>query len=104
MFTKDELLTNATIYWATQTITSSTRLYYEVSHPVASRTLGRVEVPTAAAIFPRDVSMVPRPWAEAYYNITRWTEMARGGHFAALEQPDLLVDDLRAFFRDLRTP
>ena len=102
VFTKDELLTNATIYWVTQTITSSTRLYYEVRHPTASRTLGRVEVPTAAAIFPHDVSMVPRPWAEAYYNITRWTEMAHGGHFAALEQPDLLVDDLRAFFRDLR--
>ena len=103
VFTKDELLTNATIYWATQTITSSTRLYYEARHATSAGTLGRVEVPTAAAIFPHDVSMVPRPWAEAYYNITRWTEMAHGGHFAALEQPDLLVDDLRAFFRDLRT-
>ena len=102
-FTKDELLTNATIYWATQTITSSTRLYYEVRHATPSGTLGRVEVPTAAAIFPYDVSMVPRPWADAYYNITRWTEMPHGGHFAALEQPDLLVDDLRAFFSDLRS-
>ena len=101
-FTKDELLTDATIYWVTETITSSTRLYYEVSHARPSGPLGRVEVPTAAAIFPLDVSMVPRPWAEAHYNITRWTEMARGGHFAALEEPELLVDDLRAFFRDFR--
>ena len=102
VFTKDELLTNATIYWVTQTITSSTRLYYEVGHATPSGPLGRVEVPTAAAIFPRDVSMVPRPWAEASYNITRWTEMAHGGHFAALEQPELLVEDVRAFFRNLR--
>ena len=103
-FTKDELLTDATIYWATETITSSTRLYYEVSHTRPSGPLGRVEVPTAAAIFPLDVSMVPRPWAKAHYNITRWTEMAHGGHFAALEEPELLVDDLRAFFRALRAP
>ena len=103
VFTKDELLVNATIYWVTQTITSSTRLYYEVRHAPSSAPLGRVEVPTAAAIFPFDVSLVPRPWAETYYNITRWTEMEHGGHFAALEQPELLVRDLREFFRSLRS-
>jgi pimeloyl-ACP methyl ester carboxylesterase len=54
------------------------------------------------ALFPGDLSSPPREWAERSYNVQRWTEMPRGGHFAALEEPDLLVEDVRAFFRDLR--
>ena len=61
-----------------------------------------MQVPSAIAIFPKDLSQPPREWAERSYNVQRWTEMPRGGHFAALEEPDMLVDDLRAFFRDLR--
>ena len=102
IFTRDELLTNITIYWVTQTITSSTRMYYESQHASSAMSLGRVEVPTAGAIFPQEVYFSPRKWVEAQYNLTRWTEMPRGGHFAALEQPELMVDDLRAFFQDLR--
>ena len=102
IFTRDELLTNITIYWVTQTITSSTRMYYESRHASSAMSLGRVEVPTAGAIFPQEVYFSPRKWVEAQYNLTRWTEMPRGGHFAALEQPELIVDDLRAFFQDLR--
>ena len=102
IFTRDELLTNITIYWVTQTATSSARLYYESRHAPTSRPMGRIEVPTGAAIFPSELFISPRPWAEAQYNITHWTEMPRGGHFAALEQPELLVEDLRAFFRPLR--
>ena len=101
-FTKDELLTNVTIYWATQTITSSTRIYYESRHTPSSRPLGFIEVPTGGAIFPAEITIPPRAWAEAAYNITRWTEMPSGGHFAALEEPELMVDDIRAFFRELR--
>ena len=99
-FSKDELLTNITLYWATQTAASSARIYYEnrVAGPVA----GRVTVPTACALFPKEITTPPRRWVEARYNLTRWTEMPRGGHFAAMEQPDLLVGDIRAFFRDLR--
>ena len=102
-FTKDELLTNIMIYWATQTITSSTRLYCESFRgqrfgPAA----GRVEAPTACAIFPKELARLPRKWAEQSYNITRWTEMPSGGHFAALEEPALLVEDIRAFFRTVR--
>jgi pimeloyl-ACP methyl ester carboxylesterase len=63
---------------------------------------GKVTVPTACALFPMDITTPPRRWVEARYNLTRWTEMPRGGHFAAMEQPDLLVGDIRAFFRDLR--
>jgi len=102
IFTKDELLTNITLYWVTQTAASSARIYYESRHAPPAVNPRRIEAPTACADFPREVIWSPRRWLEARYNITRWTEMPRGGHFAALEQPALLVDDVRAFFRDLR--
>lgn len=102
-FTKDELLTNLTIYWATETINSSVRLYYEHRHhPSALKRGERIEVPTAVALFPKDISRPPREWAERSYNVQRWTEMPRGGHFAAMEEPELLVEDIRAFFRLFR--
>ena len=103
-FTKDELLTNIMLYWAPETANSSCRLYYEAMHadqfPPASL---RVEVPTGCAIFPRELIKPPRAWAERIYNVRRWTAMPAGGHFAAMEEPALLVDDVRAFFRPLRT-
>jgi pimeloyl-ACP methyl ester carboxylesterase len=99
-FTKDDLLTNITLYWVTQTATSSARIYYENQRAAGPQR--RVEVPTACAVFPKEISIPPRRWVQAQYNLTRWTEMPRGGHFAALEEPGLLVDDLRAFFRTLR--
>lgn len=100
-FTKDELLTNITIYWVTQTINSSIRIYYEELHnPPAS--FERSEVPTAVAIFPKDITPAPREWAERTFNVQRWTQMPSGGHFAAMEEPALLVEDIRAFFRPLR--
>ena len=101
MFTKDELLTNITIYWATQTIDSSMRVYYE-TRKSKNFYPQRVEVPTGCAIFPEEIMNVPRKWAQRVYNITRWKEMPFGGHFPALEVPDLLVEDIRAFFRHLR--
>jgi microsomal epoxide hydrolase len=99
-FTKDELLTNITIYWLTNTATSSARIYYE--NRVAAANAGRVTVPTACALFPKEITVPPRKWVEARYNLTRWTEMPRGGHFAAMEEPELLVNDVREFFRTLR--
>ena len=105
VFTKDELLTNITLYWVTQTAASSARIYYESRHAPPSPTSGRrIETPTACADFPKEVIWSPRRWLEGRYNIVRWTEMPRGGHFAAFEQPALLVDDLRAFFGGLREP
>lgn len=102
-FTKDELLTNLTIYWATKTINSSIRLYYEHRHNSLPPKRGeRIQVPTAVALFPKDLSRPPREWAERTCNVQRWTEMPRGGHFAAMEEPELLVEDIRAFFRPLR--
>ena len=101
-FTKDELLTNVMIYWATQTITSSTRIYYESRHTPPSREMGYIETPVGCAIFPKELFIPPRAWAEAAFNVTHWTEMPRGGHFAALEEPELLTEDVRKFFRALR--
>jgi pimeloyl-ACP methyl ester carboxylesterase len=102
VFTKDELLTNVMIYWVTQTINSSTRLYYETAHQRDELFAGRAEVPTGVAVFPDELPVPPRSLAERLYNIQRWTEMKAGGHFAALEQPQVLVEDIRAFFRPLR--
>ena len=99
-FTKDELLTNITLYWVTQSGASSARIYYENQR--AKPAQGRVQVPTACAVFPKEISIAPRKWVEAQYNVTRWTEMPRGGHFAAMEEPSLLVNDMREFFRTLR--
>lgn len=99
-FTKDELLTNITLYWVTQTGTSSARIYYE--NRIAPPRQERVSVPTACALFPKEIVVPARKWVEARYNLVRWTEMPRGGHFAALEQPDLLVEDVRDFFRGIR--
>lgn len=99
-FTKDELLTNIMVYWVTQSGASSARIYYENQR--AKPAQKRVEVPTACAVFPKEISIAPRRWVEAQYNVTRWTEMPRGGHFAAMEEPDLLVNDMREFFRTLR--
>jgi pimeloyl-ACP methyl ester carboxylesterase len=102
-FTKDELLTTITLYWVTQTINASTRLYYETQrHPWTLQQGERVIVPSAMAVFPKEISRPPREWGERSFNVQRWTEMPRGGHFAALEEPKLLAEDIRAFFRPLR--
>ena len=102
-FTKDELLTNITVYWVTQTIGSSARHYYENrTGPWRFEPGQRVEVPCAVAVFPAEISRPPREWAERTHNVQRWTEMPRGGHFAAVEEPQLLAEDIRAFFRPLR--
>ncbi|QBD75008.1 epoxide hydrolase [Ktedonosporobacter rubrisoli] len=100
-YTKDELLTNIMIYWVTQTINPSIRSYYEESHAPSLQAGQRVEVPVAMALFPKDTP-APRALAERTLRIERWTEMPRGGHFPALEEPELLVEDLRAFYSSLR--
>lgn len=95
---RDALLTDVSLYWFTGTIGSSARLYRESQSWGAD--LPSSGVPTAVALFPGDLTL--RPLAEQQNHVVRWTELDRGGHFAAMEAPDLLVDDVRAFFRDLR--
>ncbi len=102
-FSKDELLTNIMIYWVTKTINSSVRLYCESMRSGRFGPTGqRVEVPTAGAIFPKELIKPPRKWAEAHFNLQQWTRMASGGHFAALEEPDALVGDIRSFYAKVR--
>lgn len=102
-FTKDELLTNITIYWATRTIASSVRLYYETMKlPRFGLPDSYVSVPTGCAVFPKELSLLPRSWIEHAFKLVHWTEMPRGGHFAAMEEPELFVGDVRSFFRRFR--
>jgi len=109
-FSKDEMLTNAMLYWVTGSIAGSFTPYYDVLNAGAPRwiaeaikqKLGSDDVPAAFAIFPKDLSNPPREWADRFFNVQRWTEFPRGGHFAAMEQPEALVADIRDFFRPLR--
>lgn len=102
-FSKDELLTNVMLYWVTGAINSSFWPYYARRHEPWPMAEGqRIAVPTAYAAFPAEILHPPRAWAERAYNISRWTTMRAGGHFAALEEPQALAEDIRAFFRPLR--
>jgi epoxide hydrolase len=96
VFTRDQLLTNVMLYWVTQTATSSARLYWEHMHNPEKP--ARVAVPTGVARYPKEILRYPRAWVEQQYNVTHWVDMPRGGHFAAMEQPELFAEDLKAFF------
>jgi epoxide hydrolase len=100
VFTRDQLITNVMIYWITRTITSSARLYWE--HAKSTEPSQYVGVPTGVARYPKEVVRYPRSWVERAYNVTHWADMPRGGHFAAMEQPELFADDVRTFFRTVR--
>jgi pimeloyl-ACP methyl ester carboxylesterase len=101
-FARDQLITNVMIYWVTQTITSSARLYWETKH-TSDEVPAFVGVPTGVARYPKEeVLRFPRAWVERQYDVRHWAVMPRGGHFAAMEQPGLFVDDVRAFFRTVR--
>jgi len=100
----DALLTDISLYWFGNALNGSMRLYKE--NRLAPLTFGageRVTTPLGVALFPREILLPPRSWVERVFNVVRWTEMPRGGHFAAMEQPKLLAEDIRAFFRPLRS-
>jgi pimeloyl-ACP methyl ester carboxylesterase len=104
-FTKDDLCTTMTLYWITQSYGTSARYYYEAAHNLWQSSHSRlpvVEAPTGVAVFLKEVMLMPRKWAERYYNLKRWTVMPSGGHFAPMEEPERLVEDIRAFFHGLR--
>jgi pimeloyl-ACP methyl ester carboxylesterase len=99
---RDELLDNVMLYWVTASAASSARLYWESFGP-ERRTIHKVGVPTGVAVFPREIVTPVRRWMEGNFtDIRHWNEMPKGGHFAAFEQPELFVGDVRAFFRTLR--
>jgi pimeloyl-ACP methyl ester carboxylesterase len=99
-FTDDFLLTQASLYWFTNTIGTSFRPYYEYGRGV-DRGLAFVDVPTAISLFPADISQPPRAWAERTHHVTHYVHAPRGGHFAPIEVPDLLADDIRGFVSKL---
>ena len=109
-FTKDELLTNIMIYWVTDSMPSSTRIYFETRHGSvrpATMTPFKVSGPPAPlgfALFPKEINVPPRAWVERSVGdaFLHWTEMPRGGHFAAMENPELLAEDVRTFFRKVK--
>ena len=102
VFSKDELLTNISIYWFTESITSSMRIYYENRAVPQIKPTGYINVPTGVALFPAEIYITPRAWAEAAYDIRHWAQLEKGGHFAALEQTQTYLDELNTFFRLLR--
>lgn len=105
VYSKDQLLTNIMVYIVTRTFNTASWIYYgrrEEGGRILSPEGRRVEVPTACALFPKELlAWPPKTYAERLYNVTQWTEMPRGGHFAAMEQPELLIDDIRKFARSL---
>ncbi len=102
-FTKDELLTNLSLYWFTQSIGTSMQLYWENRlQPFRFAPGQRVRPIVAFASFPREINHPPRTWLERVFDVAQWTDMPRGGHFAGMEEPDLLADDIRRFFRRFR--
>ena len=97
---RDEMLDNVMLYWVSNTAASSARLYWE---SFGSFRQPQVEVPTGVAHFPKEIFSPVRSWAESTYtDIRQWTKMPKGGHFAAFEQPDLFVEDVRSFFAQIR--
>jgi len=98
----DTLLTNVSLYWFTNTIASSVRMYLESSRtPLALENERRIDVPTAVAVFPYELPLPPRSWVERGYRVVRWTPIPAGGHFAALENPDALAGDIREFWSSI---
>jgi pimeloyl-ACP methyl ester carboxylesterase len=101
-FTRDEILTNVTIYWLTKTIGSSMRMYRANAAIPPAQLARRVQVPSGFSLFPADIVRPPRAWLERTANVVRVSEPARGGHFAPIEEPELYAEELRAFFRPYR--
>lgn len=101
LFTLDEMLDNIMLYWLPNVGASSARRYWEQVHDMAE--YGRVHVPLLFTAFPKDIGGLSRRWAEKRFKrIVRWSEAAKGGHFAAFEQPDSSIEEVRAGFREIR--
>lgn len=103
VFSKDELLTNISLYWFTQSIGSAMQMYWENRlQPMRFAEGQRVVPPVGFARFPKEINHPPRSWLERTFNVVQWTDMPSGGHFGAMEQPDQLATEIRRFFRKLR--
>jgi len=102
-FSRDEILTTVSLYWFTRSMPSAIRLYWESRRrPLRFAAGEKISVPVGIAHFPRELPIPAKPYVERGYNITHWSEMPKGGHFAALEEPEMLARDIRAFANGLR--
>ncbi|TCM32477.1 epoxide hydrolase family protein [Novosphingobium sp. ST904] len=104
-FSKDDMLTTVMLYWLTDSFGTSARYYYEATHKLWQPSHGNLPVvaaPTGIAVFLNELVLQPKKWAEKYYNLKHWTQYPEGGHFAAAEEPQLVTEDIRRFFRGLR--
>jgi epoxide hydrolase len=102
VLTRDEMLDNVMLYWLPATGASSARLYWESFNDFTTK-LGKVTVPVGVAMFPKEIIRPSRRWAESRFaDIRQWNELEKGGHFAAFEQPEAFVDEVRSFFRQVR--
>ena len=100
---KEELLDNIMFYWLTKSASSSARLYWESFGSFGGNPEEKLEIPIGCSIFPKEISRTPRSWAEQVYsNIVYWNELEKGGHFAAFEQPELFINEIRSCFRIIR--
>jgi hypothetical protein len=109
-FTKDEILTNIMIYLVTGTFQTASWIYYgrriegqttAAASIILSQTGKKVEIPNGCAVFPKEfLRWAPRSYVERIYNVTSWTEMSSGGHFAAMEEPKMLIQDIRNFAKN----
>ncbi|WP_293307617.1 epoxide hydrolase family protein [Pedobacter sp. UBA5917] len=97
-FSKDELLTNLSIYWFTGTAGAATRIYYETAHQIPAKEKLEIHAPVYFSIFPKDCIQIPEAFAKRIYNVKSWNNIERGGHFAALETPGLLEKEIRKAF------
>jgi pimeloyl-ACP methyl ester carboxylesterase len=105
VFSLETLLTDISVYWFSEAVNASLRLYKENrAAPLIFGAGERVRTPLGLAHFPHELPTPPRSWVERVFDVPHWTSMPRGGHFAALEQPELLAEDIRAFFRPYRGP
>ncbi|MCC8400371.1 epoxide hydrolase [Paraburkholderia sp. MMS20-SJTN17] len=103
VFSKDDLLTNISLYWFTQCIGPAMQMYWENRlQPIRFSNAQRIDTPLGFAVFPKEINHPPRSWLERTFNVVQWSEMQGGGHFAAMEKPALLAAEIRKFFRPLR--
>src|SRR5690606_22251267 len=100
-FSKDELLNNIMIYWLNNSIGTANQIYYENTHSLPK--IGKIIVPTGMALFSEDVLLPPKKWVESNLNLVHWAEIPEGGHFTAMESPDLFAADVIKFYRNFRT-
>ncbi len=100
-FTKDELLTNISIYWFTETIGSSVRVYFESAHSWSPNGMNKVKTPTGFMMLEKDIAVGPREWEDRSYNIIHWHTHPSGGHFGEWEEPNVIANDLQLFYKEI---